>query len=169
LSLRELASVDPLTQLLNRRAINDVIRHQVASRSASGANLAFVLCDLDHFKTINDTRGHDAGDQVLRAVSAALRTELRDGDAIARWGGEEFLVVLPGADARNARRLAERLREQVASLRIAHAHTSFGVTMTLGVACLLPGESSEQAIARADTALYDGKREGRDRVVVAPT
>jgi len=169
LSLRELASVDPLTQLLNRRAINDVIRHQVASRTASGANLSFILCDLDHFKTINDTRGHDAGDQVLRAVSAALRLELRDGDAIARWGGEEFLVVLPGTDAQHARWLAERLRQQVATLRVAHTDSNFGVTMTLGVACLQPGETSEQAIARADTALYDGKREGRDRVVLAPT
>ncbi len=168
-SLQELASVDPLTQLLNRRAISEVIRHQVASRSTSGANLAFVLCDLDHFKVINDTRGHDAGDQVLRAVSAILRQALRDGDSIARWGGEEFLVVLPGTDSTHARRLAERLRQEVAALRITHGDTSFGVTMTLGVASLLPGESSEQAIARADTALYDGKREGRDRVVLAPT
>jgi len=169
LSLRELASIDPLTQLLNRRAINDVIRHQAASRAASGANLSFILCDLDHFKTINDTRGHDAGDQVLRAVSTALRTELRDSDAIARWGGEEFLVVLPGTDSQHARRLAERLRQTVADLHVTQGDTHFGVTMTLGVACMLPGESSEQAIARADTALYDGKREGRDRVVIAPT
>ncbi len=168
-SLRELASVDPLTQLLNRRAVNEVIRHQVASRSASGASMSFILCDLDHFKAINDTRGHDAGDQVLRAVSAALRLELRDSDAIARWGGEEFLVVLPGTDVHHAKRLAERLRQRVGELSIAADDTPFGVTMTLGVANLLPGETSEQAIARADTALYDGKRSGRNRVVCAPS
>jgi diguanylate cyclase (GGDEF)-like protein len=168
-SLRELASVDPLTQLLNRRAINEVIRHQVASRTASGASMSFILCDLDHFKGINDARGHDAGDQVLRAVSAALRLELRDSDAIARWGGEEFLVVLPGTDVHHAKRLAERLRQRVSELSIAADDSPFGVTMTLGVANLLPGETSEQAIARADTALYDGKRGGRNRVVCAPS
>jgi diguanylate cyclase (GGDEF)-like protein len=168
-SLRELASVDPLTQLLNRRAINEVIRHQAASRAATGSNLSFVLCDLDHFKAINDTRGHDAGDQVLRAVSAALRLELRDSDAIARWGGEEFLVVLPGTDVHHAKRLAERLRQRVADLVIPAEGPGFGVTLTLGVANLLPGETSEQAIARADTALYDGKRSGRNRVVCAPS
>ncbi|MEY4766253.1 MAG: hypothetical protein RI907_2926 [Pseudomonadota bacterium] len=167
LSLHELASVDPLTQLLNRRAINDVMRMQVASCKTTGAPLSFILCDLDHFKSINDSRGHEAGDQVLKTVSAALKAELRGSDAIARWGGEEFLVLLPGTDAHNAKRLAERLRNKVATQDIACGGDTFVVTMTLGVAGLLPGETTEQAIARADSALYEGKRGGRNRVISA--
>jgi diguanylate cyclase (GGDEF)-like protein len=168
-ALHEMASTDPLTQLKNRRAIGEVMRREVSRVRRGQPYLSFILCDLDHFKAINDTKGHDAGDQVLKQVSQALEASLRDVDFVARWGGEEFLAVLPDTDTGGAMLVAERLRKQIDKLHIDAGAESFKISMTLGVATLQPGESAEQAIARADTALYDGKRAGRNRVVAAPT
>ena len=166
-ALREMASTDPLTQLKNRRAINEVI-HREESRVRRGQPyLSFILCDLDHFKAINDTRGHDVGDLVLKSVSKALAIGVRDVDFVARWGGEEFLAVLPDTDTEGAKLVAERLRTRISDMLIEAGAQPFKISMTLGVATMQPGEGAEQTIARADTALYDGKRGGRNRVVVA--
>lgn len=166
-ALREMASTDPLTQLKNRRAIGEVIRREVSRVRRGQPSLSFVLCDLDHFKSINDTRGHDAGDLVLKQVSVALGEGIRDVDFVARWGGEEFLVLLPDTSMDGALIVAERLRKRIEALLIDGHGEPFGVSMTLGVATLQPDESAEQAIARADAALYSGKRAGRNRVVQA--
>lgn len=166
-ALRELATTDPLTQLRNRRSITEAIRREEARVQRGVPYLSFVLCDLDHFKSINDTRGHDAGDLVLKAVSAALSKGVRDVDFLARWGGEEFLAVLPDTNGDGAALVAERLREFVAALELTHDGQPLRVTTTLGVATLREGETAEQAIARADAALYEGKRGGRNRVVRA--
>lgn len=166
-ALREMASTDPLTQLKNRRAINEVI-HREESRVRRGQPyLSFILCDLDNFKSINETRGHDVGDLVLKAVSKTLGIGVRDVDFVARWGGEEFLAVLPDTDTEGAKLVAERLRTKINDMLIEAGAKPFKISMTLGVATMQPGESAEQTIARADTALYDGKRGGRNRVVVA--
>jgi diguanylate cyclase (GGDEF)-like protein len=167
-ALREMASTDPLTGLRNRRSMSEVIRHEYERQRRSAAPMSLVLCDLDRFKAINDTFGHDAGDVVLQAASRALADGLRQVDAIARWGGEEFLIMLPDTAPAEAVQVAERMRQRVESQRVAlpggHA---LHATITLGVAAVNPQESVEQAIARADAALYRGKAEGRNRVVEA--
>ncbi len=168
-ALRDMASTDPLTQLKNRRAISEVVHREESRVKRGQPYLSFILCDLDHFKQINDTMGHEVGDKVLQKASEALLSGVRDVDFVARWGGEEFLVVLPDTDTEGARLVAERLRQKVAEATCEHQGKTFHVTTTVGVATLLPGETAEQSIARADTALYDGKRGGRNRVVLAPT
>lgn len=167
-TLREMAATDPLTQLKNRRAITEVIRREESRVRRGQPYLSFILCDLDHFKAINDSKGHDAGDAVLRSVSKTLQSCMRDVDFVARWGGEEFLAVLPDTDEDGARLVAERIRGKIESTLIeANGKEPFKVTMTLGVAVIRKDENAEQTIARADMALYEGKRNGRNQVVAA--
>ena len=164
--LRDMATTDPLTQLSNRRAVIEAIRDEEQRILRGQPQMSFVLCDLDHFKDINDTHGHDAGDEVLKAVSHVLSQGIREVDHLARWGGEEFLIVLPGADTQQAQQVAERLRKAVEALRIPVGGRQLSVSMTFGVSALHPGETSEHTISRADQALYQGKHAGRNRVVV---
>ncbi|TBO28287.1 GGDEF domain-containing protein [Aquabacterium lacunae] len=158
--LRALATTDPLTQLSNRRALMDVIRHEERRLQRGRQVLSFVMADIDHFKQVNDTLGHDAGDEVLRQVSQTLAAGVRDIDHLARWGGEEFLIVLPDTDAGEAVQVAERLRQAVARQPV----RGLPITATFGVSEVREGETAEQAISRADSALYAGKRAGRNRV-----
>lgn len=164
--LRELATTDPLTRLLNRRALRERIALEDRRQQREPKPLSFVLADVDHFKAINDQHGHEVGDQVLVQVAAALSEGMREVDHLARWGGEEFLIVLPDTDEATAAQVAERLRQAVAQLRTSGAQ-GHAVTVTLGVAQRSAAESPDQAISRADEALYAGKRAGRDRVVCA--
>lgn len=165
--LRHQACTDPLTQLQNRRAVLDVISHEFAAYGRQGRPLVVMVVDVDHFKSINDKHGHHAGDGVLQSVAKVLQGGVRSMDHVARWGGEEFLLVLPATDMIEARVVAERLRASVAA-QICHATKGpIGVTVTLGLAQLHAGESVEQLISRADQALYQGKLAGRNRVVVA--
>ncbi|HET6789945.1 MAG TPA: GGDEF domain-containing protein, partial [Aquabacterium sp.] len=162
--LRAMAATDPLTQLHNRRAIDDVTLREHSRAVRGGHPLSFLLCDLDHFKRVNDEHGHEAGDAVLQAVSAVLAQGVRSNDHVARWGGEEFLAVLPDADLAHAQMVAERLRAAVEQLRIEHNGVVLTIQVTIGVAMMQAGESVDEAIARADSALYEGKRAGRNRV-----
>ena len=165
-SLRRLATTDPLTQLSNRRHVLAVGQAELRRTQRYGRPLAVILCDVDHFKQINDRHGHDAGDAVLWAVSRTLQRGLRKIDHAARWGGEEFLLLLPETALPGALQLAERLRQDVRSLQLATpGGEPVTLTMTFGVAALVAEETLEQAISRADAALLAGKREGRDRVV----
>jgi diguanylate cyclase (GGDEF)-like protein len=161
--LRAMATTDPLTQLNNRRALMDVIQHEERRLQRDRQTLSFVMADIDHFKQINDTHGHEAGDQVLQKVSRALADGVREVDHLARWGGEEFLVVLPGTDEIEAAQVAERLRQAVGALGLKDR----AVSMTFGVSEVRDHETAEHAISRADAALYEGKRSGRNRVVRA--
>jgi diguanylate cyclase (GGDEF)-like protein/PAS domain S-box-containing protein len=166
--LRRLATVDELTELANRRQFFDRGRRMLERARRSGRPVALLLFDLDHFKQINDTFGHAAGDLVLRRVAAACREVLRSGDLVARLGGEEFAVLLDGADAVEAELVAERLREAIAGLDIAVRGRRMPVTASLGVALPAPGrEDLEACLAAADRALYRAKRAGRNRVCVA--
>lgn len=166
-TLRRLATTDPLTQLSNRRHMLAAGQAEVRRVQRYGRPLAVVLCDVDHFKLINDRHGHDAGDAVLWAVSRTLQRGLRNIDLVGRWGGEEFLLLLPETGLDGALQLAERLRQDVARLRpAAPGGEPVTLAMTFGVALLAGEETLEQAISRADQALLAGKREGRDRVVV---
>ena len=170
-ALREMSQTDALTQLKNRRAITEAICREESRMRRGQHPLSFVLCDLDHFKAVNESAGHEAGNTVLKAVSRTLESCMRDVDFVARWGGEEFLAVLPDTNEDGARLVAERIRrkieEQLIEANGANGAKPIRITMTLGVATIAPGEDAEQAIVRADEALYEGKAGGRNRVVSA--
>lgn len=166
-SARDDASRDMLTGLANRRAADGQLRLEAARYARSGAPMSVLMLDLDRFKLINDRWGHAAGDDVLRAVAAALRAELRACDLGARYGGEEFLLLLTDTAIDDAMRAAERIRRRIASLEIETDEVQLQVTVSIGVAQLGPAETMESMIARADAALYRAKSEGRDRCVAA--
>lgn len=162
---RSLANVDDLTGVLNRRGGEAALAAALREATQQESPLAVMVCDIDHFKRVNDTFGHPAGDRILSQVAQALQRTLRDRDDVARFGGEEFLVIARGVDAAAAQRLAERLRERIAALIDAEVGS---VTVSIGVALLNPEQDDAEALLhRADVALYRAKQEGRNRVVVA--
>jgi diguanylate cyclase (GGDEF)-like protein len=156
---------DPLTGLANRRAFDEELAREVARAARTGAPLAVVVLDVDRFKAVNDGHGHPAGDGVLREVATRAGAALRRGDLAARIGGEEFALLLPGADLAGAVELAGRVRAAVAARPIPAGAAALAVTVSLGCAALAPGEAPEALVARADARLYEAKRAGRDRVV----
>ncbi|HEV3001773.1 MAG TPA: sensor domain-containing diguanylate cyclase [Solirubrobacteraceae bacterium] len=161
--LKRSATTDGLTGVANRRAFDETLAREFARASRADGPLSLVLLDIDRFKLLNDTHGHLAGDDVLRAVARCLRDEVRLGDSVARYGGEEFAIVLPGMDASGAEAAAERLRLRVAALR-----PGVAVTVSAGVASYPVHATEPVALVRAaDGALYASKRDGRDRVTVA--
>lgn len=163
--LRVMATTDPLTGLSNRRRVMEFAHYEVVRRKRADTPLCIVMADIDHFKGFNDCYGHETGDRVLQMVADVWRATLREQDTIARWGGEEFMVVMPGADLESARMVADRLREAVAATPVDADGRSLTVCMTFGVSQYRPFESIEACIARADSALYVGKSQGRNRVV----
>jgi len=165
--LDALAATDPLTGLANRRHTLQQL-DQVAREARIELGPVVLLADLDHFKRINDEHGHDIGDQALVAVSAALRAGTREADTVARWGGEEFLVLLPSSRSGEALELAERLRARVEALVVTdRTGLPVPLTISIGVARLCPQETGAAWLRRADEALYDAKDGGRNRCVVA--
>ncbi|HEY1077890.1 MAG TPA: GGDEF domain-containing protein [Fontimonas sp.] len=165
-ALMEMAMLDPLTGLYNRRRMNTQAQQAMIECREQGQPLTVILCDLDHFKSINDTLGHDVGDAVLRSISRLLGEGIRTVDSVGRWGGEEFLLLLPQTDLEGATALANRLRLAIADPHRRREAAEPHVTATMGVAMLRAGDTLEQAISRADAALYAGKAGGRNRVVV---
>lgn len=165
--MRFIASHDVLTSLLNRKGIMEVLEREMSHCKRNGAPLSVLLADVDHFKSINDTLGHQAGDDVLREISARLRNSVREDDYVGRLGGEEFLLVLPGCDLDAAVTRAEQLRRQIAEGPM-HAGDRFcSVTLSLGAAAVtdtLHADSSEMLIHQADEALYGAKQGGRNQV-----
>jgi diguanylate cyclase (GGDEF)-like protein len=162
------AQTDPLTGVLNRRSL--IERLEAASVRARARELPITLLflDLDHFKTINDTRGHAAGDACLRAVVGPIQAELRQSDVVGRYGGEEFVVILSSADTSVASAIAERIRDRVASTLVEGFGAPIRLTCSIGVAGSdALGVWGEQLIARADDAVYGAKNAGRNRVEVA--
>lgn len=166
--LRELSSLDSLTRLLNHRAIFQRLEEELARAARKGQAVSVVLADFDHFKRVNDTHGHLAGDAVLRSAAQLFRQLLRASDAVGRYGGEEFLVVLPDTDLEAGVRTAQRLRAGLEKLAVPLASgTKIHVTASFGVACAaeLPGPASPEAlVALADTRLYEAKAAGRNCV-----
>jgi diguanylate cyclase (GGDEF)-like protein len=160
------AVVDRLTGMLNRQALDVRVQELTQQASLTGEPVGVIVGDLDNFKRVNDTLGHATGDVVLREVAYVLRKQLRAFDLAYRLGGEEFLVLLPGAERGEAAELAERLREAVVGERI---HEGLSITMSFGVHASARGEAFDYptVFARADAALYEAKRGGRDRVCVA--
>jgi diguanylate cyclase (GGDEF)-like protein len=167
--LRDLALRDALTGLSNRAAILAALEQELVRSRRAAAPLGILLADIDHFKHVNDSHGHLAGDAVLRAVSARLREVVRPYDAVGRFGGEEFLLVLPGCDSRTAATLAERLRCHVAVAPVETEGVSIPVTLSLGVAAWAEGGPADSValLRAADEALYRAKGAGRNRVALA--
>ena len=158
------ATTDPLTGLYNRLRLNDLLPHEIARADRTQSALSVVMYDIDHFKTINDRFGHGTGDKVLAGLSKTVAGQLRVTDHLVRWGGEEFLLVLPDTGAEEARHVAEKLREVIANKRIDEVGV---ITSSFGVAEYMPREAMADLIARADQALYRAKTSGRNRVAVA--
>jgi two-component system cell cycle response regulator len=163
-----LATTDGLTGLLNHRTFQARLDEQLAQAIRYGRPLAVVLADVDHFKKVNDTHGHPAGDEVLRGVARLLAKQARAADVVARYGGEEFALLLPETDAQGALTVAERIREQAAAAAFATPRGLLAVTLSLGIAAFPASGSTKGALLEAsDGALYASKRAGRNRVTVA--
>ena len=168
-ALRTQSVRDALTGLYNRRYLEEVMEREVRRASRAAQSLGVLIIDLDYFKKFNDTYGHDAGDAVLREIAVSLTKGVRAEDFVCRFGGEEFVVILPTADLAAARARAERLRAKTRDLTILHQGRSMGmITISVGVAAFPEhGESPKELLAAADAALYEAKRGGRDQVVTA--
>ncbi|MDZ7679209.1 MAG: sensor domain-containing diguanylate cyclase [Acidimicrobiales bacterium] len=166
--LREQTVRDPLTGLFNRRYLGETLRREARRCTRSGESISLAIVDVDHFKSVNDALGHEAGDRVLGEVALLLTGQVRDEDAVCRYGGDEFVVLLPGVPPEVARQRAEVWREAVSALELSNALGGRGITISVGVAAMPDhAETDEDLIRRADAAMYEAKRAGRDRVVEA--
>lgn len=165
--LERLAAVDPLTDAYNRRFGIGRLREEFGRAVRADAPLGVLMFDIDHFKAVNDTYGHLVGDRVLRAIAKAARRVIRDGDVLIWYGGEEFLVLLPGAGADDVRQIGERVRRAAAETEVVDGDQHVTVTVSVGGATYRDAlASSEGLVAAADEALYEAKETGRDRLVV---
>lgn len=166
---RMASMVDPLTNLWNRQGIYNILKHRMDEYILNGTGFTVAILDIDGFKDINDTYGHDIGDCALKAVAQSLIKGCRETDAIGRWGGEEFLLLINEPNSNIALDIAQRIRTKVESQRITlpSLPTPLGVTVTIGLTGILPGArpTLESLIHQADQALYEGKRRGRNQVV----
>ncbi len=166
LQLAEVARADPLTGLLNRRGFIEEAETEVQRFQRNGRPFSIVLGDVDHFKRINDTYGHACGDYVLRRVADIMGERMRDVDRAGRWGGEEFILLLPETETQGAAFLADKLRNIIADSSFQFEGESVNTTMTFGVATYRSTENLDGCLARADTAMYHGKKAGRNKVML---
>jgi diguanylate cyclase len=167
--VRDLATRDDLTQVHNRRHITELMHIERAQHERSGSPLCLALLDIDFFKVVNDTFGHHAGDEVLRRFAQATQQALRTSDLLGRWGGEEFVVVCPDTSIDQARVALQRVREHLQQADFSAIGPGLRITFSAGLVQVDPGERIEDAMARADQAMYRAKTKGRDRVeCVAP-
>jgi len=163
--IRALSLTDPLTQIGNRRRLEQALEEEISRVERSGARLSALMADLDHFKRVNDTYGHGAGDKVLQAFADILRRNTRPTDVLGRYGGEEFVVLMPNTARDQALISAERLRLTLAATMI--APLTEPITVSIGAVEFVSGESGEALLRRVDEALYEAKRSGRNRVFAA--
>ena len=162
------ARVDVLTRIWNRGAIHEIAERELEDGRALATSTAIAILDLDHFKQVNDTHGHAAGDEVLRVVSQRLRATIRPIDAVGRYGGEEFLVVLPRIARESVVQVCERIRYEIAKELVVSGGVTIPITCSVGAVLVEDdGESVEALVRAADGALYEAKRAGRDRVLTA--
>lgn len=162
--LEKLSRTDDLTGLINRRDMNDRMTEEVARFKQNHRPFCLISCDLDHFKRINDQYGHDCGDAVLKAISKTLKDNIKEQDKVCRWGGEEFLIILPETKLDKAHNTAERLRSIVEATTIDYHNIKIQITISLGVAEYDGTETLLQCIKTSDRRLYRSKETGRNRV-----
>ena len=166
--LQELARTDPLTGLVNRRAFISVVEMEFHRCRRAAVQSAILMVDIDCFKRVNDVYGHEAGDRALIAVARVLKTSVRANDLVARFGGEEFVVLLTDISASGSAEIAERIRQMVACIEVVFAENKFNFTVSIGVSMILPQDSSwSEALRRADSAMYVSKSSGRNAVTFA--
>ncbi len=158
---------DPLTGLFNRRNMEETLDRELHRMARKGRSLGIIMLDLDHFKKFNDTFGHQAGDALLRELGAFLQKNIRGEDFACRYGGEEFVIILPETSLENTRQRAEQLRKEAGHTTIIYRGKSLdAITVSMGVAAFPEhGTTADELLRAADTALYRAKEEGRDRVV----
>jgi len=166
--LLTLSTRDDLTGLLNRRSLRERVLAEMTAANRGDSGFALAFADIDHFKAINDTWGHQTGDAVLISLASTVISHLGDDRACGRWGGEEFLILFAGYDGERAVAAANHLREVVGSIRHAGGPDGFSATISLGVTLYQPGETLDMVLSRADAALYQAKETGRNRVVYLP-
>lgn len=164
--LKQAALYDPLTKLANRRLFLPRLKEEKSSSQRSGAKLCLAMLDVDHFKRFNDNHGHEVGDIVLCRMARAIDVSLRDYDLCARWGGEEFIVLLPNTSVEMAMIVVERVRENVHSTSLMDVAENITLTVSIGLTVFRLGEDYNDTIKRADAALQMAKRSGRNRVEV---
>lgn len=160
---RREAAMDSLTRLANRRRINEVLERETIYSNISHTPLSLILLDIDHFKHVNDTYGHAVGDKVLIALAGLLRHNTRDHDVVGRWGGEEFIVILPGCPTDTAAEIAERIRTAIEEFPF--PNIPHPITASVGITGYAPNESIEDLMGRVDFGMYSGKTAGRNQVV----
>lgn len=163
-TLGQIANYDPLTHLSNRRSMNNHLKSALESAEETGEVFCLVMADIDNFKKVNDTYGHECGDEILIRVSNIISENIREQDNVCRWGGEEMLLLLK-ADLDNARKVAERICREVEASVVSYKDTDVRVTLTLGVAEYEPGATIRTIIGKADNNLYHGKNNGKNQVV----
>ena len=164
-NLNRLSTTDSLTGLLNRRALSDALQSEIERAQRYGNDLSLILCDIDRFKKINDTHGHATGDGALQAVAASLKRWLRKTDILGRYGGDEFMIILPETEPAGARQIAEKIRSAAAEIELNASGKSLGISLSIGVAsCCTAVDTMDSLVKLADAALYSSKHRGRNRV-----
>lgn len=163
-TLEQAALTDGLTGMQNRRYFDDALKEYLEEFRRIGKPMGLMILDLDHFKQINDTHGHDIGDEVLKAVARCLMDMTRYHDVVARLGGEEFAVVAPNMDAEQLARFAERIRKAIAGMAVLSGNVRLAVTASVGLAVWNRKETADEFYRRADRHLYEAKRQGRNRI-----
>ncbi|MGL1931171.1 MAG: sensor domain-containing diguanylate cyclase [Desulfotalea sp.] len=162
--LEAMATTDKLTGIANRQVFDVLFRQAYSQSKRNKTHLSAIMCDIDYFKQVNDTYGHPTGDVVLKTLSQTIKHSIRESDILFRWGGEEFLVILPESDLDLASRVAEKIRREVEDLDIIFSRKSISVTISMGVATMSDVETADDLIMRSDKALYAAKENGRNRV-----
>lgn len=165
----KMANTDSLTQMWNRKKIMEILEEELNRNHREGKTVGVVMLDIDYFKTINDTHGHATGDKVLIKVASRLKNTLRNYDQIGRYGGDEFLIVLPGLDITNGQRIGERLRKAVCTEKIKADAREMTASISVGISVsdILTKKSAAKLVKESDKALYHAKKEGRNQVFVS--
>lgn len=160
------AMYDPLSGLHNRRGMKINLEKEYSRSKRNHFAMTVMMCDIDHFKLVNDKYGHDKGDEVIKTVAEIFSTQLREQDSLARWGGEEYLFLLPMTSGKQSLILAEKLRKKIESVKFSHKQAEFNITVSIGIHQFRAIDTIEHAISMADSCLYQAKSDGRNRCVI---
>jgi diguanylate cyclase (GGDEF)-like protein len=164
--LRNLALTDPLTEIYNRRYLDLYMNKAISLSQKKEHAMTMMMLDIDHFKAINDTHGHNGGDMVLQKVAEVIKGIIRDSDVFVRTGGEEFIIILPDCPSDHGIKLAERIRKTIEGIEFVYKENRIWVTISIGITEYIRGQDLNEFKKRADQALYQAKKSGRNRVVV---